>query len=106
MDVQFVRALRTPNSERFLLHREANDVATLDIHYLADSTVQATLIIFSEAAISEAEIPSLLQTIDEVLLPNVSLDDKKLIFTVVVGRVLGSFESTPDLATDPNQPQQ
>ena len=45
---------------------------------------------------TKSEISDLLVHVDEVLLPDVSLDDKKLIFTVVSGRVLGAFEPTRD----------
>lgn len=92
MDIRFVRVLRTFSSERFLLRQDDIDVAALDIHYLADASVQATLIVFSEDVIPQSDIPTVLRLIDETLLPDVSLDDKRLIFTVVMGRVLGSFE--------------
>lgn len=102
MSQDFVRLLRTPTSERFLLRRAGTDVAALDLHYLPVGTVQATLIVFEHSGILESEIPSILTHIDEVLLPDVSLDDRKLLFTVVVGRVLGSFEAVPDSA--PSEP--
>jgi hypothetical protein len=82
-----------------MLRRNDSDIAALEIHYLADGTVQATLIAF-DGMVQESEIPDLLIHADLVLLPSVSLDDKKLAFTVVLGRVLGSFEATSDLPND------
>jgi hypothetical protein len=77
-----------------MISRADSDIAALEIHYLDDGRVQATLIAF-DGMLDESEISDLLVHVDEVLLPDVSLDDKKLIFTVVSGRVLGSFEPTP-----------
>jgi hypothetical protein len=78
-----------------MIRRGDSDIAALEIHYLNDGTVQATMIAF-EGMVQDSEISSLLVHIDEVLLPEVSLDDKKLMFTVVTGRVVGAFEATPD----------
>lgn len=90
-NIEFARLLRTPSSERHLLREAGNDFAVLDLHYLQDATVQATLIVFEGSGFGEDRIPELLTHIDEVLLPEVRLDDKNLTFTVVFGRVLGSY---------------
>jgi len=87
----FVRLLRTPSSERFLLQHDGQDVAVLDLHYLGDHTVQASLLIYDGAGIGDDDIPALLERIDEMLLPEVRLDDKTLTFTVAMGRVLGAY---------------
>ena len=78
-----------------MINRGESDIAALDIHYLEDGRVNATLIAF-EGMIEESEIADLLARVDEILLPDVSMDDKKLVFTVVSGRVLGAFEATQD----------
>ena len=78
-----------------MINRGESDIAALDIHYLEDGRVNATLIVF-EGMLEENEISDLLVRIDEALLPDVSMDDKKLVFTVVSGRVLGAFEATQD----------
>lgn len=94
MLAKFVRLLRTSSSERFLAQNAAGkDVAALDIHYLADGRVSGTLSLFDDSGVSESQIPSLLEQIDEVLLPDVSFKDRNLSFTVVVGKVVGSFEA-------------
>jgi hypothetical protein len=98
---EYVRVLRTPYSERYLVRDSGSDIAALDMHYLLDGTVQATMIAFEGAGLREDDIPSLLTHIDEVLLPEVSLDDKKLLFTVVFGRVLGAYEATPQVPASP-----
>jgi hypothetical protein len=45
--------------------------------------------------LGERDVPALLAHIDEVLLPEVRLDHKNLLFTVAVGRVLGAFQAEP-----------
>lgn len=40
--------------------------------------------------------PALLTYLDDMLLPDASLDDRKLAFTVVMGRVYGAFEAEWD----------
>lgn len=78
-----------------MIRRDESDIAALDIHYLDNGTVQATLIAF-QGLLEESDISELLVHVDEVLLPEVSLDDKKLVFSVVIGRALGSFEAVQD----------
>jgi hypothetical protein len=89
--LQYVRTLRTPSSERFILRRGERDLAALDIHYLAADKVDSTLVLFEDSGIGEEQVPQVLAEIDEAMLPNVSLAEKNLVFTVVVGRVLGAF---------------
>ena len=96
MDVTFTRVLRTPSSERHLLRRAGADFAALDLHYLTDGTVQSTLVLFEGSGVEEPDVPDLLTVIDEILLPEVQLDQQNLFFTVVIGRVLGSFQAAPD----------
>jgi hypothetical protein len=93
MDVSFIRLLRTSSSERHLLRRNDADFAALDLHYLPTGVVQGTLVVFEGCGLDETDIPDLLTHIDEVLLPEVRLDEHNLTFTVVMGRVLGAYES-------------
>jgi len=93
MHVDITRVLRTPSSERHLLRRNDVDFAALDLHYLQNGTVQATLVLFEGSGIAEPEIPEILTQIDEVLLPEVDLNDHNLTFTVVIGRVLGAYRA-------------
>src|SRR5262249_20003779 len=93
----FVRTLRTTSSERFLVQADGGkDVAALDVHYLAGDRVAGTVIVLDPAAIPEKSIPNLLREIDEKLLPDASIQDGKLTFTVVVGHVVGTFFPQPD----------
>ena len=96
MDIEFIRTLRTPHSERFLLRTRGNDIAAVDIHFRLNGTADATVILFEEANIAEKDVPAILTKIDDVVLPDVSIGEKNLSFTVVVGRVLGAF--LPDQA--------
>lgn len=105
MEITFARLLRTASSERSLLRRGGADFAALDLHYLPDGTVQATLVIFEGSGVEEADVPNLLTHIDEVLLPEVRLDDENLTFTVVFGRVLGAYRAEQDATPDKVTPE-
>jgi hypothetical protein len=96
--LRFIRAVRTPHSERYLLHRDGQDIACLDIHFPATGIVTAGLLLFEGSGVTEADVPTLLAYIDETLLPEARLDDATLSFHVSIGRVLGAYEAerTPD----------
>ncbi len=92
MSFAFSRALRTSSSERFIVHEpDGTEVGAVDLHYLADGTVSGTLILLEEKHAAEQTVVQLLKAVDELLLPTVSLEDDTLAFTVIVGRVLGTF---------------
>lgn len=97
MNFNFCRALRTPSSERFVLQQDGRDFGAVDLHYLANGTVAGTVVIFEDAGINDSQISDLLKSIDETLLPDVSLHDENLVFTVVRGRVVGSFTPQADV---------
>jgi hypothetical protein len=86
------RVLRTASSERFMVRRDEAAIAALELHYLASGKVDGTLIVFEEAKVNAEQIPEMLQEIDRRLLPDVSVAEGNLLFTVVVGKVHGSFE--------------
>ena len=89
---RIVRALRTPSSERYLLQVHAGqDSGALDLHYLPNGNITGTLTVFDQAGIQPDQVPEVLRYLDETLLPDVSLDDKHLHFTVVIGQVVGDF---------------
>ena len=88
------RTLRTSSSERFLAAREGKDVAAVDLHFLANGTVAGTVILLKDAGWKEADVPALLQSLDEDFLPDVDLQHGTLTYTVVVGEVMGDFEAT------------
>ncbi|MEN9678368.1 MAG: hypothetical protein RIS76_4264 [Verrucomicrobiota bacterium] len=88
------RTLRTSSSERLLAVRDGNDVAAVDLHYLANGTVSGTVILLKEAGWKESDIPGLLQSLDEDFLPDVDLASGTLTYTVVVGELVGNWEAT------------
>lgn len=94
------RTLRTSSSERLLATRDGKDVAAVDLHYLANGTVSGTVILLKEAGWKEADIPKLLQSLDEDFLPEVDLSSGTLTFTVVLGELLGNFEATADAGVE------
>lgn len=91
MNFSMIRSLRTPHSERYLLQVQGKDVAALDLHYLPTGRVDGTLIVFDQSGIAEQDIPAILKQVDENLLPEVSIHEGNVSFTVVIGRVLGAF---------------
>ena len=87
------RTLRTASSERFLLQRDGQDAAAVDLHYLANGTVSGTVILLKSAGWTEAEIPKLLKSLDDDFLPDVDLERGTLTYTVVLGELIGVFEA-------------
>ena len=96
MALHFSRTVRTESSERFLLQSDSgHDSAALELHYLGDHRVVGTLIILDERVFPESKVPELLKEIDEKLLPDVSMEEGQLSFTVVAGHVVGTFFPHP-----------
>jgi len=89
------RTLRTSSSERFLAVKDGKDVAAVDLHYLANGTVAGTVILLKAAGWVEADIPNLLESLDQDFLPEVDLDAGNLTYTVVMGEVIGNWEANP-----------
>jgi hypothetical protein len=87
-DLHWKRTLRTASSERFLAVRGGKDVAAVDLHHLANGTVAGTVVLLEEANWREEDVPALLQSLDEDFLPDVDL-----VYTVVMGRVVGNYEA-------------
>lgn len=94
MTPRFIRTVRTGSAERFVLQNsDGADCGALDLHHLSNGSVAGTLFILEGTGISESEVPSLLNRIDEDLLPDVSFSAETLSFTVVIGRIAGNFVS-------------
>jgi len=92
MAIAFSRALRTSSSERFILHEaDGKEVGAVDLHYLADGTVSGTMILLDEKLAGEESVLNILNAIDDILLPGVSMEENNLAFTIVVGKVVGTF---------------
>lgn len=96
MPLHYSRTLRTESSERFLIQSDSgHDVAALELHYLSGQRVFGTLIVLDEKVIPKSKIPEVLKDFDEKLLPDVSIEDGKLSFTVVSGHIVGTFHPHP-----------
>lgn len=94
MHVHFTRALRTPSSERYLLHIDGEgDDAALELHYAEGGAVFGTLIVLDKKYASKEVVAEILEQVDRFLLPSVDLDEGNLQFTVVRGTVIGSFSA-------------
>lgn len=93
MNLAWKRTLRTDSSERFLAMRDGKEAAAVDLHYLANGTVSGTVILLRDAGWQDADIPGLLQSLDEDFLPDVDLKSGTLSYTVVLGEVVGNWEA-------------
>ena len=96
-EIVFVRTVRTATSERFLVQNIENpdvDIAAIDVHYLDDQVVTATVIVLVKEYSEKGFISRLVETIDSRLLPMACLNDGDLSFTVVEGRVVGQFTNS------------
>jgi hypothetical protein len=91
MNLRAIRTLRTPYSERHIIASNDKEIAAVDLHYLLDGRVAGTLTVFDGCGVAEKEITMLLAFIDNELLPEVSIGEHNLSFTVVIGRVIGNF---------------
>jgi hypothetical protein len=74
--------------------KEGRDAAAVDLHYLPNGTVNGTVILLREAGWKEADVPDLLKSLDDDLLPDVDQKQGTLTFTVVIGEVWGNFEAS------------
>jgi hypothetical protein len=96
MNLVWKRTLRTPHSERFLATRDGRDIAAVDLHHLPDGTVAGTVIVLDDSGLKETDVPALLRQLDEDFLPGVDAREGSLVYTVVLGRVLGNWEAVPE----------
>lgn len=90
--LRWKRSLRTASSERFIAYRDDREVASADLHYLDDATVLGTIVLFRDAEWSEEQIPDIVASLDEDLLPSVDAADGNVRFTVVIGDLIGESE--------------
>lgn len=95
------RTVRTSSSERFVAVRDGGnagrpvEVAAVDLHYMNDGTVSGTVVLIQGVGEdwSEVRIPDLLASLDEDFLPDVDLARGNLLYTVVLGEVIGSYQA-------------
>jgi hypothetical protein len=59
MNLTWKRTLRTASSERFLAQRGGDDVAAVDLHYLANGTIAGTVIILKGSGLPHAHFSAL-----------------------------------------------
>jgi hypothetical protein len=97
--IRYVRVVRTSSSERILLHSGDRDIGALDLHYGENDRVFAMLVLLEEAAALTEEVESLVTEIDDLLLPGASREEGSVVFTVVVGKIIGSYtgQKRPDV---------
>lgn len=92
--MKFVRLLRTAASERYVLEDDhGTDLGLIDIHFLDDQKVVATLFLMDPQAEAIKDVQPILDEIDLELLPTASVDESNLSFTVIRGSLVGTFSS-------------
>ena len=91
--ITWKRTLRTASSERFVALRDGREAASVDLHYLDNGTVVGTVVLVREAGWSEEQVPDLLASLDEDFLPDVDLARGTLLYSVIIGDVVGSYEA-------------
>ena len=92
--MKFVRLLRTAASERYVLEDDqGTDLGLIDIHFLDDQKVVATLFLMDPQAEAITDVQPILDEIDLELLPTASVDESNLSFTVIRGTLVGTFSS-------------
>ncbi len=104
--IKWRRAFGTEASERFIAERNGREAASVDLHYLADGTVRGTVVLLTgiegddqhRIDWSDEQIPDLLASLDQDLLPTVDQADGDLILSVVVGKVVGACELDPPVS--------
>ncbi len=104
--LRWKRSLRTSSSERFVAVRDGSvgdprQVAMADLHYLKDGTVSGTIVLDGSAGWTEEQVPDLLASLDEDMLPNVDQALGTLHYTVVMGEILGSYDIEPETLPAP-----
>ena len=87
--------MRTPHSERYTVTLGDKPLAFVDVHLFADGTLEGTLILLEDSGVSEKDVSVLLRELEENYLPGVTLGEGTLVYAVVSGRLLGSYESMP-----------
>ena len=92
--IRFVRVLRTASSERYILQHDDQDFAAVDLHFLDNHKVAATLILLPGEAVANDDVAALITEIDETLLPEQNCKSGDLMFTVVRGEAEGTFVSS------------
>ncbi len=93
MNIRWKRTLRTESSERFLGEHDGREIVAVDVHYLPGGTVAGTVILLEGTGWQESEIPAMLHSLDEDMLPGVDIESGGVTFTVVAGRVVANYEA-------------
>ena len=99
--LHFKRTLRTASSERLVALHGTRDAVAVDLHFLPDGTAAGTVTVLDGSGITDADVPELLERIDEDFLPGIQLGDEDeegyagVSFTVVFARGAESFQSAP-----------
>lgn len=92
--LRWKRTVRTTTSERFLAVRDGREVARADLHYLRTGGIDATIVLDKAAGWSEEQIPDLLASLDEELLPTVDAAAGNLKYAVVLGELVSTTQTS------------
>jgi len=73
------------------LQQAGKDLVSLDIHYILDGHVAVTVVLLEGCGIADDGVPDLLAYIDDKLLPEVSLEEDTLVFSVVRATTVDNY---------------
>lgn len=96
-NMHLIRVIRTESSERFIFCQEENDIASLDLHFMADSKIDGHLTLLRPDHPADTEIQEFIALITESLLahqphhPDPVTGEERLHITVTRGVLVGNF---------------
>lgn len=94
--ITWKRTLRTLSSERFVAHKDGREAAMVDLHFLGmghNTPVSGTVVLLESSGWTEEDVPDLLSSLDEEFLPEVDAAEGTLTYTVIMGRLIASYEA-------------
>jgi hypothetical protein len=97
--ITWKRTLRTLSSERFVAYKDGKEAALVDLHFLGlghNTPVSGTVVLLENSGWSEEDVPDLLSSLDEEFLPEVDSAEGTLTYTVIMGRLVASYEAMSD----------
>ncbi|MFO0834511.1 MAG: hypothetical protein U0638_06045 [Phycisphaerales bacterium] len=97
--ITWKRTLRTLSSERFIAYKDGREAALVDLHFLGlgpRTPVSGTVVLLESSGWREEDVPDLLSSLDEEFLPEVDAAEGTLTYTVVMGRLIASYEAMAD----------
>ncbi|NNM84913.1 MAG: hypothetical protein HKL96_04035 [Phycisphaerales bacterium] len=85
------RTCRTASSERYILSLLEEHVASLDLHFVSDDQIEATLVVLNAEVLAESELTALLDTLHHRLFADSEHRRIRARFMVMYGKFQGEY---------------